>query len=161
MGRLKDPQRKRVYAWEGCWCDWVRSTLTLRETLDVVNWACSKYGLRCPFITTHPGKADSFSQADGAPNGGPVISFQGDQKNPAVALHEAAHYIHDAIFGDKGAHHSAEWLGIYLWLLEGYRVAPRRALHASARAARLRWVATWTVSPKRLQRCKSPPALVD
>lgn len=150
---MKDPQRKRVYAWEGHWCDWVRNTLTLRKAQAVVRWACEKYGLRCPVIRQHDGTADSFSQADGGPGGLPLISFRAsDQKNPAVALHEAAHYIHDAIFGDKGAHHSPEWMGIYLWLLEGYRVAPRRALHASAKTARLRWVATWTVSPKRLQR---------
>lgn len=155
MGSLKDPQRKRVYAWEGGWCDWVRSTLSLGGARAVVRWACDKYGLPCPTVVQHDGAADSFSQADGA-SGGPLISFQRGQRNPAVALHEAAHYIHDAIFGDKGAHHSAEWMGIYLWLLEGYRVAPRRALHASARAARLRWVATWTVSPKRLQRVRTP-----
>lgn len=153
MGSLKDPQKKRVYAWEGCFCDWVRSTLTLRGARAAVRWASDKYGLPCPVIVQHEGKAESFSQADSGYVGGPpLISFQRGQKNPAVALHEAAHYIHDAIFGDKGPHHSAEWLGIYLWLLEGYRVAPRSALHASARAARLRWVATWTVSPKRLQR---------
>lgn len=152
---MKDPQKKRLYAWEGCYCDWVRSTLTLAGTREVVRWACDKYGLRAPVIVQHEGKAESFSQADGSATGGPIISFQQDQKNPAVALHETAHYIHDEIFGSKGPHHSAEFLGIYLWLLEGYRVAPRSALHASARAARLRWVATWTVSPKRLQRRRS------
>lgn len=153
MGKLKDPQKPRVYAWEGGFSDWVRSTMTLAEARAVVRWACDKYGLRCPVVRQHVGKQESFSQIDGAEFGKPLISFQkASQRNAAVALHEAAHYIHDVIFGDKGPHHSAEWLGIYLWLLEGYRVAPRSALHASARAARLRWVATWTVSPKRLQR---------
>lgn len=154
---MKDPQRKRVYAWEGGFCDWVRSTLTLAEARAVVRWACDKYGLPCPTVSQHMHAGDSYSQADGSVTKGPLISFKAaDQKNPAVALHEAAHYIHDAIFGDKGVHHSAEWLGIYLWLLEGYRVAPRTALLASARAARLRWVAIWTVSPKRLQRGRVP-----
>jgi hypothetical protein len=157
MGRLKDPQVKRVYAWEGQHADWMRSTLSLRGTRAVVKWACDKYGLPCPIIRQHYHTDDSYSQADGAPGGRPLISFRAaDQKNPAVALHEAAHYIHDAIFGDKGVHHSTEWLGVYLWLLEGYRIAPRTALHASAKAAGLRWVPTWIMSPKRLQRKRGP-----
>ena len=146
----RDPQRARVYAWEHEWCDWNRSTLTLREARAAVHWACDKYGIHPPAVKQHAGAAYSFSRGEPAN----VISFRYDQRNPAVALHEAAHYICGVLFGEVTdmADHSPEWMGVYLWLLEGYRVAPRTALYASAKAKGIRWVDTWVVSPKRLQR---------
>lgn len=139
-----------MYAWEHDWHDWNVGSLTLREVRDVVRWACSKYGIRAPKVVQHADRHYSYSK--GEPDN--LISFRLDQRNPAVALHEAAHFISGAIFGEKTdmADHAPEWMGIYLWLLEGYRIAPRIALHASARARRIRWVPTWVVSPKRLQR---------
>lgn len=145
---MRDPQKHRVYAWEAEWHDWNHSGLTLKECRDVVRWACHKYGVKPPRVAQHDGRAYSFSQGDPFN----LISFRRDQKNAAIALHEAAHHISGKIFGNTIADHSPEWMGIYLWLLEGFRVAPRIALHASARAKRIRWVATWGVSPKRLRR---------
>ena len=142
---MLDPQRERVYAWENEWHDWNIGSLTLAECRAVVRWACEKYGVTPPRVEQHRDRQYSFSQ-------GGLISFRTDQKNAAVALHEAAHYICDQIFGDTVAHHSPEWMGIFLWLAEGYRLAPRTALHASAKAKRIKWTATWLVSPKRLRR---------
>lgn len=140
-----DPQRDRVYDFESGWSDWNRSTFSLSEARETVHWACKKYGLKPPAVKQHGGREYSYSQ-------GNVISFRRDQVNPAIALHEAAHYICDAIFGNAVAHHSPEWAGIYFWLLEGARLVPRAALHAAARAKKVRWMATWAVSPKRLRR---------
>jgi hypothetical protein len=133
---------KRVYAWEGGWADWCRRTMNLKQCREVVRWACEKYGVKPPRVTRHAGTAYSFSQ-------GSLISFQADQQNAAIALHEAAHYICDLLVGAK-EEHSREWLGIYLWLLEGWRIAPRCALIASARARRLRWAAPWRMAPSRI-----------
>jgi hypothetical protein len=141
------PRRDKVYAWEGQWADWNRGTLTLRECRDIVAWACKKYHVPQPKVRQHQGKADSFSQGD-------VISFRMSQRNPAIALHEAAHYIADSCLRPSLLDHSPQWLGIYLWLLEGYRVAPRSALWASLRAAKLRWTKTAKVSPSRIGRKK-------
>lgn len=145
---MRDWQQRRVYAWEDQFENWNRSGYTLKECRKIVHWACKKYGLPPPSVRQHEGKAASYSYAGDRP----VIGFNTTQKNAAVALHEAAHYICDRIFGPKLEHHSPEWMGIYLWLLEGWRVAPRTALHASAKAKRIKWVATWLVSPKRLRR---------
>lgn len=139
-----DRQQQRVYAWEAQWADWNAGHLSLRGARSVVRWACKKYGLPPPVVKQHPGKAYSFSC-------GSLISFSKGQRNSAIALHESAHYIATHIFGNSIEHHAQEWLGIYLWLLEGYRVAPRIALHASAKAKGLRWTPTWVVSPKRLR----------
>lgn len=141
----RDPQGQRVYNWEGRWKDWNRSTLTMEEMTDVVRWACRQYGMVAPRVKGHRGKDYSFSQGD-------LVSFNFADRNPAIALHESAHYITDAIFpNERLAHHSPQWAGIYLWLLENYGVAPRIALHTSAKAAGIRWVVTWVVSPKRLR----------
>lgn len=147
---MRDPQKKRVYAWEAEWGCWNRTTVTLSEARKVVRWACDKYGVEPPAVKVHDGVEYSWSK--GTPDN--VISFRRDQLNPAIALHEAAHHICGVLFGEDTdmADHSPEWMGVYLWLLEGYRVAPRTALHASARAKRIRWMPTWAMSPKRLRR---------
>lgn len=57
--------------------------------------------------------------------------------NAAIVLHETAHAISDWILGLELAAHGPEWLGIYMVLLEEFRIASREALHASAVAAKL------------------------
>lgn len=141
---MRDIQESKVYKWEEKWRDWNRETASLKELRELIHWACKKYGLKPPAVKQHQGTAYSYSL-------GNVISFRRDQKNPAIALHETAHFICDKIFTEENLEdHSPEWLGIYMWLLEGARVAPRLALHSTAGAHRLRWVATWIVSPFRL-----------
>lgn len=144
----RDGQKKRVYDWEASFGDWCRSGYTKSECRAAIKWACNLYGLKTPRIGFHATKAFSFSVSGEEP----CISLGSDQRNAAVALHEAAHYICDSIFGPDLADHSPQWMGIFLWLLEGYRLAPRTALHASAKARRIKWVQTWLVSPKRLGR---------
>jgi hypothetical protein len=142
---MRDIQRDRVYSWEGDFHDWNVRSLSLREARRVIHWACDQYGLIPPSVMQHDGRALPYSQ-------GAKISFNRKVVNPALALHESAHYICDEIFGTRLAPHCPEWMAIYLWLLEGYRIAPRTALHASAKARGIRWLPTWTVSPKRLYR---------
>lgn len=143
------PRRDKVYDWEGQWLDWVRGSLSLSECRAVVHWACEKYGVSPPAVKQHEGTGYSWSD-------GSTISFRKDQRNTAIALHEAAHYIHGLCCPPGQLDHCKQWLGIYLWLLEGYRVAPRVALHASLRAARLRWTKTSDVSPSRIGKKKAP-----
>lgn len=145
---MRDPQKKRVYVWENEWFDWCRGNLNLSECRAVVKWACDLYGLKTPRVAQHDDRSYSYCQMDPKP----LINFRSDQKNASVALHEAAHYICDTIFGGDLEDHSPQWMGIFLWLLEGARIAPRTALHASARAKKIKWVQTWLVSPKRLGR---------
>lgn len=142
---MTDRQRDRVYSWEGDWAAWNSCTMKLSKAREYVRWACRCYGLKPPGVKQHKGKAFSFSC-------GNVISFSHDQINPGTALHEAAHYICDQIFGEDLQHHCPEWMGIYLWLLEEARIAPSTALRASAKARGIRWLKTWLVSPKRLRR---------
>jgi hypothetical protein len=140
---LKDPQQRRVYAWEAQWADWNARACTLGKAREYVSWACGLYRVKPPRVRQHPGNEYSFSQGD-------LISFNHSQVNRAIALHEAAHYICDHLFDVGDQHHCREWFAIYLWLLIKARIAPIIALFASARAKRIRWLPLWQISPKRL-----------
>lgn len=133
MPTVRDPHQKAVYEWEEDWADWNRQTLTLPEMRAHVRVACKLYGLKAPPVRQHPGRMMSYSLDDGS-----LISFNHTHKNAAIALHEAAHYIADRLH--PGAQpHGPTWLGIYMRLLERAEVAPRAALHHTARKHKLRW----------------------
>lgn len=129
-----DPWQTAVYAFEGDWSDWNRKTLTLAEMKAGIRRACRKYGLRPPPVRSHRGNESSFCYDDGT-----LISFKRKHMNPAVALHETAHYIVDRIFGDSPDDHGVAFQGVYFWLLVTARVAPECAMRASARQYGLKW----------------------
>lgn len=127
-----DPWQTAVYAFEYAWADWRRKTLTLKEVKAGIRRACRLYGLRPPRVGTHPGNAYSW-HCDGR------ISFKRRHMNPAVALHETAHYITDALFGDSPEDHGVAFQGVYFWLLTQAGIAPASALQAGAREHGLKW----------------------
>lgn len=135
---LKDPQRDAVYDWEGEFRDWNRKTLPIRLVKKYVQDACAHYGLPAPTVKSHAGKAYAFYKPKDDYSG-EVISFPAWCQNPAVALHEAAHYIVLHHFGKDVQDHGPIWLGVYLWLLQRAGIAPESALHPSARKWKLRW----------------------
>lgn len=67
------------------------------------------------------------------------MSFSRAGKNVATALHEAAHLIVNDLFSGAAQDHGPTFLGVYMWLLETAGVAPKIALHATARAHGLKW----------------------
>jgi hypothetical protein len=140
-----DTQRDPVYAWEGQWRDFNRTTMSLKKVRGIVSEACGKYGVPPPKVVQHFGKALSFSQGD-------VISFNWDQKNAAIALHESAHRICDFVYGDDMEHHCPEWMSIYLWLLLDHRLAPKQALLMSAKWHGIKWKPIWRSAPKYLKK---------
>lgn len=150
--RENDPQKKRVYSWEGAWADWNSHTISITVARKYIRWACHLYGVPYPSVKQHHTQEYSYSQGYTDGPAGTLISIAHGQCNRAIALHEAAHYISDWIFGSSVPPHSPQWLAIYLWLLVEARIAPRIALLASAKAKKIRWVPLWQVSPKRLAR---------
>ncbi len=140
---LDDPQKAAVYAWEEGWYDWCRRSISLREARRVVRKACRMYGVPAPAVRSHRHGEWSFYHPDDD-----VVSFQYGQLNRSVALHEAAHVIlfklckqeadeeSDGNFED----HGAEFLGLFIFLLNEFGVAPLVALTSSARAAGLHFI---------------------
>jgi len=136
-----DPQKEALYAWEDTWYDWGENSLTLAQCRKLIRGACRKYGVPPPAVKQHT-RSMSWCMPTAY-----LISMQAASpekpnrsgKNPATALHEAAHHIAYFYFKDKIQDHGPSFLGIYMWLLESAKIAPEVALHASARKHGLRW----------------------
>lgn len=146
----KDTQRARLYAMEGKFADWNRKTDSLADCRRMVETACAYYNVTPPRVTSHPGRAYSWSQTE-LPEATThsvrskgrcktVISFNRVRGlNRATALHEAAHTIAANLLPWEMADHDPRFCGLYLWLLCKAKVAPRIALEAAFRAAGVKW----------------------
>lgn len=137
-----DSQQDALYEWETKWRDWNINSLTLSECRAAIRTACARYKVRPPAVKQHNLRSLSWSIPYPAPG---WISLQAvgprgrGGKNLATALHEAAHHIVYALFGNRPSDHGPTFLGIYIWLLVEAEVAPASALYPSARAAGLKW----------------------
>ena len=136
-----DPHREAVYEWEDSWYDWGANTCSLTDCRALVRTACAHFKLPPPAVRQHNKAALSYCIPAHM-----VISLQAvgsrpgrGGKNPATALHEAAHYIAWKKYGERIQDHGQTFLGVYMWLLEEAKIAPSVALHASARSHGLRW----------------------
>jgi hypothetical protein len=127
-----DPQVERVYAWEHSFTDWGRTSATLDECRTLLRQACDAYDVDVPALKTRSG---TYCYYDPSTH---TIALLRHTVNRAALLHEVAHHI----VGDTAPtaqDHGPTFLGIYMTLLEQAEIAPRSALHASARAAGLTW----------------------
>jgi len=134
-----DPQRERVYRWEDQFRSFIERTTTRRELRALIRKASKRYNVEPPsvkFRTKSGTRGRITSEYDPEEH---CISLGWNDCNHAIAMHECAHAIADTIYGPFQQAHGTRWLGIYLDLLEWARVAPRSALHASAREKRLKW----------------------
>lgn len=151
IAMANDPQQKRLYEWETGWLDWNRTTLRMPALRKIVARACRKYGVKPPAVRAHRGKM--WSTYDPLKRS---VTFERSQRNHAVALHEAAHHIlyvlTDEAEIDEFEDHGSEFLGVYLWLLNEFKIAPRIALETSARAEGLRFLRAEAASPMRFRR---------
>jgi hypothetical protein len=136
---MDDSQQKRVYLWEDSFRSFVERTATRRDIRKLIRDACSRYGVDAPavqFKSRAGGKRMRLSSDYDPSQHSITIGFT--DCNHAIACHEAAHAITDDL--QEGVQdHGPEFLGVYLDLLEWANVAPRSALHASAKASGLRW----------------------
>lgn len=137
----QDPQRHLVYDWEDYWAAWGNNDLTLRECRDAIFWACGRFDVAPPKVTQH--NTCAMSECDVVQG---VISMQAKGarkgrggKNAATVLHEVAHWVVFKLHGWAPQDHGPTFLGVYMTLLIGYRVAPRIALESTARHFKLRW----------------------
>ncbi len=140
MGR-SDCHAEFVYAWENDFRDWSERICSLEECQRVMDTGCAHYGVAPPRVQLWK-RAFSWCPDTLAVTGRmldrPVVRLCTRGQNWPTVLHEAAHWI-VLHLAPRSADHGPTWLGIYLWLLGEAGVAPESALHASARAAGLRW----------------------
>jgi hypothetical protein len=145
---MRDRQRTKVYAWEDTWGCASNRGLKLAGARHWVRWACGQYGIKPPIVRGHyrVRGGTSFYQPDDH-----IIEFRKRHLNIWVSLHEAAHAICDILLDVEEAH-SPQWLGIFLALLEKAKVAPGVALRASADAARLSYIPSGRIGPRKIRK---------
>jgi|GEM_PF-7012068 len=156
---MADSQQQAVYAWERQWRFWNRAGVPVQYLRRWVRWAERLY--RVPpatllFPTRSKGVNGNWlpSQcAPAAPWGSGAITLRPHHRNVPIALHEVSHWIDGQLLGQFSGFegHGPQWLGIYLYLLEKARVAPRVALHESAREAGLKWVSDGRIGHKAIR----------
>lgn len=157
---VPDPQKERLYRWEGKWKDWNRKTVSLKEARSFVHTGCAYYGVAPPRVVSHGGRGLSFYQANhaitttsrAAGKFKSIISFNREYGlNIPTALHEAAHAISATLLPWEMADHDPRFVGVYMWLLIKAKVAPRTALETSLEAAGVKWIGP-QVSPRYLEK---------
>lgn len=135
-----DPQKDRLYDFEGEWVEWNTNRLPLADCRAIIRSACEHYGVKTPRVTQHFKRSFSWYSPD---DNWICLQAKGAMrtsgKNAATALHEAAHAIVWQLFGYTVADHGPTFLGIFMALLERAAVAPVEALHAAARKHKLKW----------------------
>jgi hypothetical protein len=133
-------QRENIYRFEDDFPGWSRNQLTLAECRTLIRSACAAYGVPAARVRQHHQRSMSWC----IPATG-LISLQarGPQnrggKNAATALHEAAHHIVYALYGNRVDDHGPTFAGVYLALLVKANVAPRAALEAQMRYRGVKW----------------------
>ena len=170
---MADPQQTRVYKWEGEWVDWNRasaSALAIRKAIRTAERAYAVPKMKIWLVKNNR----SVCRMDGRSGKGlrlptfydpstHAIHIRPRHRNIATALHEAAHGICDAFFGNvdhpEFPAHGPLWLGIYLNLLIAAEVAPKNALIASAKQRGLKYAPLGKISPAKIR--QSYAGLID
>lgn len=139
-----DPWQKAVYGFEDDWPEACADSLSISQCEYLIVLACEAYGFKAPRVAYDSKAKISYCYADGS-----GIFLVNTQRNKFIALHEAAHYIADKIYGQEIEDHGFEWQGIYFFLLSRAEIAPEVALRASARDRGLLWRETPPTPRKR------------
>ena len=159
---MADPQKDLVYAWETTFRQFNEHNVPRRVLRQLIRRAERVYRIDPVTIlfTNRIRKAKRFAKIASAYDpGAHSITLGWKDQNYGIALHEVAHAITDFVLGDELPAHGAHWLGVYFWLLEWARVAPREALHASAKAHGLVWAPHGKIGPRTIR--KSYRAMVE
>ncbi len=134
---MKDPQARKLYAWEREFFDWNRDSLKLKQLRAVIHAACDRYGVPYPGkVVRQKDKNKKYSEQ--TKRG--IWMLKGNHYNLATALHEVAHHVTRCMYGKTVQNHGKEYLGIYLDLLLTFKVAPHDALIPSLKSRKLRFI---------------------
>jgi hypothetical protein len=136
---MNDKQRKRLYGWEDQFGAFGKRSETRAEIRKLINRASRRYSIDPPAVRfVSKENSPSLTVTTYYDSAAHVIQMGYRSCNAAISMHEVAHAV-IAEYHETAQDHGPEFLGVYLDLLEWANVAPRSALHASARAKRLRW----------------------
>jgi hypothetical protein len=144
-----DPQQKRAYSWEAGFTTWAPVGGNESQLRYIIDQACQLYKVPTPEIkfVTKNARAGKRLTSEYNPNNH-VIKLRPRHHEVGTALHEAAHAITDYIMGPWTEPHGKEWLGIFIHLLNKFKIAPRSGLEAHARAKGLKFASASKSAPR-------------
>ena len=145
---IKDRQADKAYEWEDSFLLWAGAHLNEKQARGLIEAACREYGIPPPYVKVYK---SNYGCSIYDPNMH-VIKLRPRHLNAGVVLHETAHAITDTILGQGLEPHGPEWLGVYMVLLEDFRIMPRAALHASAKKEGLKYKERDIVDKKAIRR---------
>jgi len=130
-----DPQQKAVYNWQWEWMHWNSKELSKKDVYRWVKWAYKKkfhFKFMPEIVHLADGGSSSYHPEKNQ------LKFIHSHRNIAVVLHETAHLIISRLFGHTVEDHGPEFMGIWIYLLEKAKLAPRGTIYDSAKQAGLR-----------------------
>lgn len=131
-----DPQREEVYAWEKkCGALWYLHGMSYKDAAHLLARMCKRYGVPAPRL-----KSVEDVPYTAAAWGDLLVEVNRKRARPTALLmaHEAAHVICHAN-GEFGPDHGPVWLGLYIDLLDHFKILPRCMTEPSARKAGLKF----------------------
>lgn len=147
---MADSQRSRAYAWESSFRSFNENNVPRRRLRRLIRDAERRYRVPPVKITfrerVRRAKRYAKIASEYAPDDHSIVLGWNDH-NYGIALHETAHAIVDHILGYELEPHGPQWLGVYMWLLDWAKVAPRSALEESARVHGLSWAPPGKIGP--------------
>lgn len=146
----KDPQQRKAYAWEGDFTFWAAKLAKDKDIRGVIHDACRLYRVPTPHVRI--AKRNSASDSSYYDPNLHEILILPKHRDVSTLLHEAAHAITDWIIGPfEREPHSKEWLGVFITLLDRFKVVPRTAAEAHAKAKGLRFISADKAAPKAIR----------
>lgn len=150
---MKDRQQNLAYKWEDQFLHWPGSYLTEKGATEIAKAAARLYRIPVPELVF--GKRDTRDGKDLPSSYYPdehKIVFVPRHMNTLVVLHEMAHAITDYILGGNLEPHGPQWLGVYMWLMDRFHIAPTIALTASAKAIGLKFETKGIAGPRNIRK---------
>lgn len=135
----KDPQREEVYAWERkLRCMWYDHGMPMANARNLAGRMCRHYKVPAPklkFVDEAPWTAAAWGDV--------LVEVNKSRAKPTALLlaHEVAHVIAHS-YGIEEPDHGPIWLGIYMQLLDKFKILPRCMTEPSARTAGLKFKTT-------------------
>ena len=131
-----DPQREEVYRWEKkCGTLWYLHGMKMGEARSLLRLMCKRY-----LVPTPRFKTVEDAPYTAAAHGDVLVEVNRQRAKPTALLvaHEAAHIICHNLAVDE-PDHGPTWLGVYIDLLDHFKILPRCMTEPSARKAKLKF----------------------
>jgi hypothetical protein len=133
-----DPQRNEVYAWERKFDQlFLDHAMPYRKAHKLAAAMAAAYGVRKPRLSWRRARKERWIAAAWGDEMVEVNTTKADF-TAALVAHEMAHVITHA-YGILEPDHGPTWMGVYLWLLDHFKVVPKCASEPSARKAGLKF----------------------